>query len=171
MNPVPEKENREGGPGVADAIVFKELCGHSVAPEPTTGCWLWTGRRFANGYGYAYFLGKSVLVHRLSWLLCRGAVPDGLCVLHRCDVKACVNPSHLFLGTHADNVADKVAKRRQAKRTGHGRARLSEEDVAEIRRAHAQDAVSATELARRFGVGRTTIGHIIAGRTWRGARP
>ena len=86
-----------------------------VSPEPNTGCWLWTGATVPFGYGRINGgrTGVGVLLaHRASWEIYRGPVPEELCVLHRCDIPQCVNPDHLFLGTHADNVADKIAKGR-----------------------------------------------------------
>lgn len=83
-----------------------------------SGCWLWRatgGRR----YGSLFVDGRREQAHRVSWLLHRGKIPDGLHVLHKCDTPLCVNPDHLFLGTHADNMADMKAKGRA--RSGHKR--------------------------------------------------
>jgi hypothetical protein len=76
-------------------------------------CWLWAGGRQAQGYG-AFGNGERVVyAHRFSWQLHNGPIPKGLNVLHRCDVPPCVNPKHLFIGTHADNMRDKIKKSRQ----------------------------------------------------------
>lgn len=80
-------------------------------PEPNTGCWLWSEGGLYN-YGVVNLNGVRYMAHRLSWLVFRGDIPPGLCVLHRCDVGECVNPSHLFLGTRTENNADKVRKGR-----------------------------------------------------------
>lgn len=88
----------------------------NLAYEPNTGCWLWTGNPNRDGYGKTKIDGKTVLVHRLSWLLSEHEDPGDLFVLHKCDVPCCVNPAHLFLGTQADNVADRVRKGRSGKR-------------------------------------------------------
>ncbi len=78
----------------------------------TKKCWIWTGGKNKKGYGAATYGGKTWRVHRLAWLLSKGAIPDGLFVCHRCDVRVCCNPDHLFLGTNQDNMADMRAKGR-----------------------------------------------------------
>lgn len=82
----------------------------------TEGCWLWTAATTNYGYGHIRLKGtEDVSAHRVSWMLAYGSIPEGMHVLHRCDVPACVRPTHLFLGTHADNMADMTAKGRQNK--------------------------------------------------------
>lgn len=85
-----------------------------VQPEPNSGCWLWTGRYGNNGYGTfgGGRKGERTGAHRLVWEITNGPIPDGLFVLHRCDVRGCVNPEHLFLGTAKDNTQDMMAKGR-----------------------------------------------------------
>lgn len=76
-----------------------------LSPEPNTGCWLWLG--FENrGYGYVWFDGNARRVHRIIYDLLREPIPEGMSVLHGCDVPLCCNPDHLFLGTQRDNMDD-----------------------------------------------------------------
>ena len=82
-------------------------------PEPNTGCWLWTAGTCRFGYGRFHYVKRDIESHRMSWHFYRGPIPDGLCVLHKCDTPACVNPDHLFLGTRADNNIDCTNKKRQ----------------------------------------------------------
>lgn len=86
-----------------------------ISPEPNSGCWLWEGAQNNVGYGKIGLGGAregTALVHRLMWEHSNGAVPEGMFVLHRCDVRACCNPDHLFLGTALDNMRDMHAKGR-----------------------------------------------------------
>lgn len=76
------------------------------------GCWLWNCYIQSEGYGQIGRKGKRYLAHRLAWLVCKGPIPEGLLVRHTCDVRNCVNPDHLFLGTHKDNSQDMIAKGR-----------------------------------------------------------
>lgn len=78
-----------------------------------SGCWAWNGARRPNGYGNINVEGKTLSVHRASWIAFNGEIPDGLQVCHRCDVRHCTNPSHLFLGTQKDNMIDMISKGRQ----------------------------------------------------------
>ena len=123
------------------------------------GCWGWKGFHNAAGYGVARFGGrgvKKILAHRLSWQLYRGEIPDGLHVLHHCDIPGCVNPNHLFLGTNLDNIKDRMKKGRPGGgnfKPGerHWKAKLSNEQVREIiaRRANGEKAVT---LSKEFHV-------------------
>lgn len=80
------------------------------------GCWVWTGAINRHGYGNAKVDRRNVGIHRMAWALAFGDVPDGLLVLHKCDMRSCVNPQHLFLGTHKDNTADMIKKNRHRHR-------------------------------------------------------
>ena len=131
-------------------------------------CWLWKQPK-ADG-NYPIFVIKagrlSMPAHRFSWILTFGEIPDGLCVLHRCDVRHCVKPAHLFLGTHQDNSDDAVRKNRQAKGSRCARSKLTELQVAEIRSKLAAGASSST-LANLYKVTVGTIYHIQRRFTWK----
>lgn len=101
--------------------------------------------------------------HRVSWELANGRpVPVGMCVCHRCDVRACVNPAHLFLGTYADNLADMRQKRRGARETTNGVKRLTDAEVVEIKRLRAS-GISQNKVAAQFGVSQSLISRIDSG--------
>lgn len=80
-------------------------------PEPMCGCWLWTGSLQKDGYGLIKD-GRMRTAHRVSWELHRGPIPARACVLHKCDVRSCVNPDHLWLGSLRDNAVDMARKKR-----------------------------------------------------------
>lgn len=139
-------------------------------PAPPSTCVLWTGAVKRDGYGKACVEGRRSGAHRVSYEASVGPIPNWMQVCHRCDVPACVNPDHLFLGTFADNMADKIAKGRQNPCVGErsGKAKLSNADVAEIRRrlvGCARGTQSA--LAREYGVNKTTINVIANGKARR----
>ena len=131
----------------------------------TNGCWLWTAGRHGKGYGQFYLNGRTLKAHRMAYMLTNGEIPDGMHVLHRCDVPACVNPHHLFVGTNQENVDDKVRKDRQSRLTGemHPCRKLSKADVAHMRSRRSEDR---GVLASEFGVDRSTVNRIIRGASW-----
>lgn len=148
-------------------------------------CWVWTAYCDKKGYG-AFCVGRSKMdrSHRVSWTMHFGEIPaDTPCVLHHCDNPACVNPSHLFVGTNSDNNADMMAKGRgvfvrgdahgfrkhpetHSHGSAHHRALLIEEDIPEVRRRR-REGETLRSIGRRFGVHECTIVDVIKGRTWK----
>jgi hypothetical protein len=140
----------------------------------TDGCWLWTGARlqFKKRWSYGSIgLGPrgagTIPAHRASWEMVHGPVPDGLCVLHKCDNQACVRPDHLFVGTQLTNVRDMEAKGRGRKAHGesHYASKLSEDAVAQIRQKYA-DGMAGPALGREYGVSHTLIYAIVKRVVW-----
>lgn len=134
--------------------------------QPDSGCWAWTGVvDRGTGYGHVQYRGRNVLAHRLAYELACGPIPAGLQVCHACDNRRCCRPDHLWLGTHADNLRDAVAKGRMHRGERHGHARLTAEDIVDIRRGLAAGIPGAV-LARLHGVHPNTIYNIGKGRSW-----
>jgi hypothetical protein len=135
-------------------------------PEPNSGCWLWMASCRPNGYGqFAKDArkrpGRKIdYAHRVSWELFCGEIPEGVCVLHKCDMPNCVNPEHLFLGTDSDNVQDCIRKGRFPRRF----MKISDEDFANIKNSEGR---TLGELAAEY---RVTKSHICAIRNGRAKR-
>ena len=99
----------------------------------TDDCWLWTGAIVPRGYGRMSVGLKSGMAHRISWQLNNGPIPQGQCVLHKCDVPGCVRPDHLWIGSKSDNIKDREQKGRTAKGENAGPSKLTENDILTIR--------------------------------------
>lgn len=142
--------------------------------QRSDACWLWTGCRNRLGYGRIACGGvtfNSILANRASWILHFGPIPEGKCVLHSCDNPPCVNPNHLFLGTHDDNMKDMVLKERATCADHHGeangQAKLTTGQVQEIRLLYAAGDLTQRELGKQFHVARRTVGAITSGTNWK----
>lgn len=143
--------------------------------DRTGDCWLWTGPVMKNGYGQTARHYRRILTHRYAYELAHGPIPEGMCVCHTCDIRRCINPNHLFLGTVADNNRDMRAKGRsgwqvnpdcRARGSQHGRAKLTESDVLAIR-----DLVQAgnrrVEVAAQFNVSIPLVHKIMSREIWK----
>ena len=131
-------------------------------------CWEWKAARIKAGYGAMRFKGGLVCrAHRISWTIANNReIPDGLVVCHSCDNRACVNPSHLWVGTRADNSRDMVNKNRSRRGEHHGLAKLTEQDVIQIRSLYAESKHTMQRLADMFGVSLTQIHLIVHNGVW-----
>ena len=136
-------------------------------PEPNSGCWLWLRHTSSEGYGLMGIKArKAKRAHRASWIAHHGEITEGLVVRHRCDNPCCVNPDHLELGTHAQNYADMVQRKRQCVGSRVHTAVLTENDVVNIRTSAAQGKKGA-DLARQYGMGSGNISLIINRKIWK----
>jgi hypothetical protein len=152
---------RTGRPDTPIQFRFLE----KIAFDQASGCWLWAGARVPQGYcSIKRKDGVQLRAHRLAYELVSGTIPAGVFVCHRCDNPRCVRPSHLFLGSHLDNMADMVSKGRAARMIGsrNGCAKLRSIDVEVIR----QNTGRYQDLARRFSVSASTIGLIKRRERW-----
>lgn len=176
-------------------------------------CWVHMGAKDSNGYGQIFINGRQMGSHRASWIIHHGPIPDGFCVLHKCDNPSCVRPDHLFMGSHSDNAIDKKRKRRCSAMFGDsnparrhpermargerhssrthpgclpsgdnhhfrknpnlvargesaGNAKLTSENIIEIRFLHASRSLSQVQIGRKFGVSGGQINRIVSRKSW-----
>lgn len=156
--------------GIAATVSPWRLFRSQIAEPNADGCILWGGL-LQNGYGVFNTRegGKRRirLAHRFAWELAFGRITAGLYVLHRCDVPACVNPEHLFLGTPADNAADKVAKGRQRKGESSSLSKLTAADVRSMRDRYAAGGVTQKQLAEEHRISLSNVYAVLTRRSWR----
>lgn len=155
-------------------------------PHMETPCWVWTAGKL-KGYGLVKIGNKKLLAHRVVWMISNGPIPHdgsyhGICVCHRCDNPACCNPSHLFLGTNADNAADREAKGRnkltparlslelhpekRPRGEKHSMAKLTDSEASYARIRYAEGGITQRQLAAQFGVSNVLISLIIRRKIW-----
>src|SRR5437867_2775695 len=148
---------------------LEERFWEKVAVVAASGCWLWTAST-RDGYGQFRVGRKMLKAHRISYLLRHGELSESVLVCHRCDVRRCVNPGHLFPGSQKENVRDMFLKHRDANRRQigerHPSAKLSFEKAREIREEAATGKYSMSELGRRFGFSRRTVRAVLRGERW-----
>lgn len=154
--------NNFGNRKVDEGDAFQRF--HKKYEIEESGCWLWTGGTRANSKGVLYPRHwtddkKSMGAHRFSFELVHGAIPKGMYVCHKCDTPLCVNPHHLFLGTHNDNMRDMVMKKRSFVGRGENKKGLSKLTNKQAEQIRNMD-ISQSKIAALFGVSQTTIGRI-----------
>lgn len=153
--------------GKGRMTVFERLLSSQKVRKDSSGCWNWIAGKDSYGYGQMRVNGPKRLAHRISYEQHFGTIPEKMCVLHRCDNPACINPAHLFLGTQPENIADMIAKGRDRKARikgeDHNQAKLIESEVVTIR---ASIGVPQTKLASLYGVSPSQIGSIRRRKAW-----
>lgn len=135
-------------------------------------CWIWKGYKDRGGYGRIGVNHKRFIgVHRYSYEINIGLIPDGLCVCHTCDNKLCVNPKHLWLGTSQENTADKINKNRQSRIFGEKNhfSKLKEAEVKKIKEL-ISNGKDNREIAKLFNVTHSNISAIRVGKSWKDVR-
>ena len=156
---------------------------NKIEKIPFSGCWIWTASCTANGYGQIRFNQKQTYSHRVSWILHNGEIPDGLNVLHKCDVRCCINPDHLFLGTQLENIKDMIAKGRgnhgwkagkpsynKGKKSvtakeKHWKAKVTEKDVSEIRSRYLAGEAQK-KIGFDYGIKQAQVSRIVRNLNW-----
>lgn len=154
-------------------MIADELFWSKVAKGGPDDCWEWQGQRQLSGHGNVKrraLSARSIGAHRYSWYLATGSMPGDLCVCHRCDNPPCVNPAHLFLGSQADNLRDMREKGRgrntpAPRGIDNQNAYVPDEVIREIRETAASGMWSQKAIARRYGLGETTISTWVRGVT------
>ena len=131
--------------------------------DEKTQCWNWKKYKNKDGRGYCHFNNKTIMASRASYLSFIGEISENLEVCHKCDNPSCVNPEHLFIGTHKDNIEDRDLKGRGAR--GEKLGKLKEQDILEIRNFR-EKGFSQQKIADIFKVRQTTISRILLGKTW-----
>ena len=126
------------------------------------GCWECNSHALSNNYPNLYKDGKNVRTHRHIYEECFGEIPKGMVVRHKCDNTLCINPEHLEIGTHQDNIKDKVERNRQSKGEKNGRSKLTKEQVLQIRK----DKRMGKEIAKDYNVSEATISLIKNNKMW-----
>lgn len=135
----------------------------------TDNCWLWSGSVFqSRGYGQVWIPGIKTpqRAHRVSWIINNGPIPDGMCVLHRCDCRLCVRPDHLWIGTQRENIDDMVKKGRSQRGENSHRSKLTNADVIEIREMWHTGLYTQLAIADYFGIRQPQVSEIVRRTSW-----
>lgn len=150
-----------------DLYILERFHEHACKADDNE-CWLWAGPLNDRGYGRINKningKWKALRAHRVSWMIYRGEIPEALQICHKCDVRNCVNPSHLFLGTQRDNMRDRDIKGRVRRGATHAFAKLTDDDIINIRLL--AKTQSHTKIACHYKVSDSNISRIVNRHTW-----
>ena len=134
-----------------------------VDPAPSQCCWEWTACKSSDGYGCFTLNYRNLRAHRLAYTLSKGEIPEGLVVRHTCDNPVCCNPDHLILGTHTDNMADMLERKRQAKGEGNSSCKLTPKQVMEIYNS----PLPQDEIAKLYNIDQSIVSRIKHKKRWK----
>ena len=129
-------------------------------------CWPWQAGRFDNGYGQFFLRRQSIGAHRIAYIIAYGDYDDVLFVCHNCNHKFCVNPKHLYLGTHEQNMQDAVQDGLSNKGEKNGQCLLTEQEVINIRELYSTSMYSQREVARIFKISQALVNNILLNKNW-----
>ena len=152
--------------GLSDRFTLEERFWKNVNVLSQYECWEWAGCKFKGGYGALGYNKKTEKAHRISYKIHKGDIQENLVVRHTCDNPSCVNPNHLIVGTHAENMKDRDERNRSHKGSKHYKAKLNETSVLKIIDLY-KNGHTKTELARIFNVTTASIIFIINKKTWK----
>jgi hypothetical protein len=134
--------------------------------DKITGCWNWIKYKDFSGRAYCTYGKQTLPAAKISYLVFIGDIPNGIFVCHKCDNYSCVNPNHLFLGTHQDNMTDRDKKNRVAKGEKIFISKLKNENILEIREMR-KNGFSQQKIADQFSISQTTVSRILDGSNWK----
>ena len=135
------------------------------------GCWEWRGAVDACSYGRFSYYGINTCAHRVAWELTNGMIANGKHIRHSCDNPSCVNPHHLQIGTHQDNMDDKVQRNRQARGRKSNQSHLAEEDIKSMRKEWESQQLNHQELKQKYNVSSCTVSNVVNYKTWKHIKP
>jgi hypothetical protein len=134
--------------------------------DKSSDCWNWVAHcHKTTGYGRFGYKGKPIGAHRASYMLYKGSIPKGMSVLHKCNNRKCVNPSHLYIGNHKDNAKDSIAAGTIARGERHGKSKLCREDIVNIREFK-KEGMYHKDIAKIYKVRTSTVTRIVNNQRW-----